>query len=53
MAQEHAVCPKCHLAVREGQLSITHQGKTYHRDCAPRPESAGEKDNPYESVIGI
>ncbi len=53
MAQDHVICPKCHLPIREGQLSITHLGKTYHRNCAPPPETAGEKDNPYEKQFGI
>ncbi|MGH9465738.1 MAG: hypothetical protein ACRD1Y_00120 [Terriglobales bacterium] len=38
------ICPKCHLPVKEDESWITHQGKTYHRLCAPEPEVAGKKD---------
>ena len=40
------ICAKCHLPVREGEPESFHQGKTYHRDCAPAPGSAGDKNDP-------
>ncbi|MGH9417587.1 MAG: hypothetical protein ACRD01_13270 [Terriglobales bacterium] len=50
---ERPLCPKCHLPIRDDQRSITHLGKTYHSGCAPAPESAGDKDEPYPDRIGI
>ncbi|MGH9484804.1 MAG: hypothetical protein ACRD1F_07085 [Terriglobales bacterium] len=44
MDKPRPICPKCHLAVEEGEPWISHQGKTYHRRCAPEPEMAGEKE---------
>jgi hypothetical protein len=47
----HPICPECHLPIKDGQVSITHEGKTYHAGCAPKPEVAGDKDNPYPDRI--
>ncbi|HVB40696.1 MAG TPA: hypothetical protein VNE83_07320 [Terriglobales bacterium] len=49
----HATCPKCHLPIREGEPEVFHQGKTYHRACAPAPASAGDKDDPYRDSTPI
>ncbi|HXE31512.1 MAG TPA: hypothetical protein VN515_06905 [Terriglobales bacterium] len=49
----HPLCPKCHLPIKEDEISISHQGKTYHRRCAPAPASAGDKDDPYRDTTPI
>jgi hypothetical protein len=52
-AASHPPCPKCHLPMREGQPSIFHEGHTFHENCAPKPEIAGDKDVIYPSLISI
>ena len=47
------ICAKCHLPIREGEFSINHQGKSYHKGCAPSPASASDKDNPYAQTTPI
>ena len=42
------MCHKCQLPIREGEFSVIHEGRTYHRGCAPSPSSAGDKDDPYQ-----
>ena len=45
-------CPKCHLPVREHEPAVFHEGKTYHRGCAPKP-AAGKPGNPYSDETPI
>ena len=52
-ANLHPICPTCHLSIRDGESSIMHEGRSYHRRCAPKPEIAGDKDNATPGLISI